>query len=472
MSKKMNLPPAATLSRRRFLRGVALGTATLAAGTLAACGASTPPANAPAGDAATAAPGAAAATAAAPAQTSGEPIKARAMMWANSPVLDENYKTRTEMFNKAHAGKYQIDMQLFPYDQYWSKLDLAYAAKQPIDVYAWDVQAYSHYKAGLLRNLEEDVKLVPELLNADQYPLELEKYWRFDGTNLYALPENLQMMALYYNKDIFDKAGIKYPDETWTYETMLDVAKQLTITQGDQTTQWGLDMGAMGAWWGVQTLGWAAGAAFFDKVIEPTKFTVSDPRNVEGMKFIQDLIFTHKVAPDAAQRQAAAQDIGIFQTGKVAMIMDGTWYMSSNKDVTFKWDMAPLPKWKDKRALPFWFGGWVVAKDSQAAEAAVKFATWSATEYQKTLTETKDWIPVRREERESAKMQETLPSGFKSVVATLGEAQIGDMYHAKGQQIINEVMNPTLDQMWNNKLTPEEAAKQIDDKANALLQKA
>ena len=45
------------------------------------------------------------------------------------------------------------------------------------------------------------------------------------------------------------------------------------------------------------------------------------------------------------------------------------------------------------------------------------------------------------------------------------------MYHGKGQQIINEVINPTLDQLWNNKLTPEEAAKQIDDKANALLQK-
>lgn len=447
--------PKAQLSRRQFLRLAAASTASLA---LAACGAgSQSPAAEPS------------AAAQAPAQVSGQPQKIRAMMWNNSPVLDENFKLRAQMFNEAHQGQYEIDLQLLPYDQYWSRLDLAYAANDPIDTYMWDVQAYSHYKAGLLRNLQADFAAVEAFADAEQYPLELYDYWRFDGTNLFGLPENIQMMALYYNKDIFDAAGIPYPDATWSYDKLLEVARELTITEGGETTQWGFDKGALGAWWGAQTFGWAAGSAFFDKVIEPTQFTVSDPRNVEGLQWLQDLVYVHKVAPDATQAAAIAQDVSLFQTGKLAMVADGTWYMSSNANSPFAWDMAPLPTWKGARALPFWFGGWVVANGSKAPEAALAWATWSATEYQKELVKNRDWIPIRRAEREDPAYLEGLPSGFKSVMDTLPDARIGDLYHGKSAQIVNEIMGPTLGEVWNNNMTPQAAATDIDEKANALL---
>jgi multiple sugar transport system substrate-binding protein len=473
MSKGTEDQRKAAIGRRRFLQGAATFAA---AGVLAACGGSTgspaattaPAAEAPAGEApaATTAP-----AAEAPAQSSREALRITGMMWNNSPVLDENFKVRAQMFNEAHQGQYEIDLQLFPYDQYWSKLDLAYAARQPIDVYMWDVQAYTHYKNGLLRNLQEDINLVADFSNADQYPLELYDFWRFDGTNLYGIPENIQMMALYYNKDLFDAAGIAYPDATWTYDKLVEVAKELTITEGDQVTQWGFDRGALGAWWGAQTFGWAAGTAWFDKVIEPTKFTVSDPANVEGLQWLQDIVNVHKITPDATQASAMAQDVSLFQTGKLAMVADGTWYMSSNADSPFNWDMAPLPMWKDSRALPFWFGGWVIAKDSPATEAALAWATWSATEYQNELAKNRDWIPIRREQREDPAYLEGLPSGFKSVMDTLPDARIGDLYHGSAAQIVNEIMGPTLGEVWNNNMTPEAAAAEIDEKANALLAK-
>lgn len=459
MSRTSNRQP---ISRRQFLRGVALGVAGLAGGALAACGQTAQPA---------APTGAPEAPTTAPAASAAEAKKIRAMMWNNSPVLDENFKLRAEMFNKANQGKYEIDLQLLPYDQYWSKLDLAYAAKEPIDVYMWDVQAYTHYKSGLLRNVQEDVNLVAAFADKDQYPLGLYDYWRFDGKDLYGIPENIQMMSLFYNKDIFDKAGMAYPDATWTYDTLLEVAKKLTIKEGDNTVQWGFDKGALGAWWGAQTFGWASGTAFFDKVIEPTKFTVSDPRNVKGLQWLKDLVYVHKVAPDATQISAIAQDVSLFQTGKLAMVADGTWYMSSNANSPFKWDVAPLPKWKDKRALPFWFGGWVIAKDSKAPEAAVAWATWSATEYQKELVKNRDWIPIRRAEREDPAYLAGLPSGFKSVVQTLPDAKIGDLYHGSSAQLVNEIMNPTFGEVWNNNIEPAAAAADIDAKANAILAK-
>jgi multiple sugar transport system substrate-binding protein len=447
-------PKASRISRRQFLRGATLGAAGLA---LAACGAAQQPTAQQGGQAAPAQP------------ASSAPQKFRAMMWQNSPVLDENYKLRAQMFNEAHAGKYEIDLQLLPYDQYWSKLDLAYGAKDPIDTYVFDVPAYTHYKNGLLRDLQADFSSVSAFSDASQYPLDLYNFWRFDGTNLYGVPDNIQMMSLYYNKDIFDKAGIAYPDATWTYDKVLEVAKELTIVEGGETVQWGWDKGALGAWWGAQTFGWAAGTAWFDKVIEPTKFTVSDPRNVEGMQWLNDMVYVHKVAPDATQAAAIAQDVSLFQTGKLAMVADGTWYMSSNANSSFGWDMAPLPLWKGARALPFWFGGWVVAKDSKAPEAAIAWATWSATEYQKELAKNRDWIPVRKAERDDAGYLSGLPAGFKSVMDTLPEARIGDLYHGKSSQLVNEIMGPVLGEVFNNNMTVEAGAADIDAKANELL---
>lgn len=450
------------ISRRQFLRSAAIGAAGLA---LAACGAAQTP------TAQQSAPTAQQSATTAPAQTSGQPLKIRGMMWQNSPVLDENFKIRAQMFNETHKGNYEIDLQLLPYDQYWSRLDLAYGAKDPIDVYMWDVQAYTHYKNGLLRNLQSDFGAVSAFSDANQYPLELYNNWRFDGTNIYGVPENIQMMALYYNKDIFDKAGIAYPDSTWTYDKVLEVARELTIVEGGETVQWGWDKGALGAWWGAQTFGWASGTAFFDKVIEPTKFTVSDPRNVEGIKWLTDMVYTHKVSPDSTQASAIAQDVSLFQTGKLAMVADGTWYMSSNVNSSFAWDMAPLPLWKGNRALPFWFGGWVIAKDSKAAEAAVAWASWSATEYQKELVKNRDWIPIRRAERENPAYLEGLPSGFKSVMDTIGDARIGDLYHGRSAQLVNEVMGPIFGEIFNNTMTAEAGAADIDAKANELLAK-
>ncbi len=178
----------------------------------------------------------------------------------------------------------------------------------------------------------------------------------------------------------------------------------------------------MGQWWGVQTLSWAMGGSFVDKPVEPTRFQMSDATNVQAMQFLQDLIWTHKVAPNAEQAAATAQDSNIFQTGKVAMVPDGSWLISAFKQAGFQWDMAPMPKWGDTRVPPFWFGGWVIPKASQVPDAAFAFARWSATDYQKTMATDHDWIPVQKEARASADMQQGMPAGLQGVLAAIDTA--------------------------------------------------
>ena len=247
------------------------------------------------------------------------------------------------------------------------------------------------------------------------------------------------------------------------------IAEKLKKVEGEEVTQWGFDVGDLAVWWGSVSLAWAQGGGYFDKVVEPTKFTFSSPEAQNALKWIQDVMYVSKLAPDSETRSVVGQETGIFGSGKVAMYPGGTWMISSNQQLSFKWDMAPMPKWGDNRAMPYWFGGWVIPKDGKHTDAATAWAIWCATEYQQTMAETRDWIPIRADARNSAAFLDGMPAGFKDVSAAISSARIGDVYSAKVQQILGEVISPTLDQVWNNKMTPADAGKEIDEKATAML---
>jgi multiple sugar transport system substrate-binding protein len=400
--------------------------------------------------------------------SSGGLTKIRVLAWSNGPTIDANFKNRVKAFNAAHKGKIEATPQLLPYDQYWQKIQLAYSAREPYDVYFWDIQAYGHYKKGLLASVQEQISQSP-LLDGGKYPVDLYEPWKFDGSNMFGVPENVQSMVFFYNKDLFAKAGLATPDENWTWDDVLEAADKLTIREGNKTTQWGMATGDLTVWWGLQTLSWAQDIAFVDKELEPTKFLMSDPRNVTTMKFVQDLIYTHKVAPNAAQAEAFAQDVNPFATGRVAMVAAGGWNMSAFNQLDFEWAIAPLPKFGTMRVAPYWLGGWMIPKSTDTQDAAFKYALWSASDFQPQMAKDHDWIPLRTAERTSNEMVSGMPEGFAESLTQLESSRIGDIYHTNNQQIVEEVFNPTFDLLWANKITPEQAAKQIDEKGNALL---
>lgn len=449
------------LNRRQFLKAVAAGTSTLALGSLVGCGSG--------GGTGGGAAAPSAQSGAAPPAAEGGTV--RALAWSNGPAIDDHFKQRVAMFNEAQGGKSTVDLQFFPYDQYWQKIDLAYASNQPYDTYYWDIQAYGHYKRDLLLNVDSYLKDSSALIDEAAYPVKLYDPWKFDGANLYGVPENLQSMVLYYNKDLFDKAQLPYPDDTWTWQDAVAAAQKLTIREGDNITQFGMDMGALSVWWGLQTISWSQNDAFFDKELEPTTFQMNKPANIEAIRFVQDLIWKEKVAPNAAQRTAVGQDVGVFQSGRTAMIPDGSWSIANFGSLPFKWDIAPLPKWNDTRVVPYWLGGWVITKGSKVPQEAFNYANWSATEFQDQMAKDHDWIPLQNAARTSNDMLQSMPGGFKEALDAVQNAKIGDLYHRNSQQILNEVLGPTFTQVWDNQLTPEDAAKQIDEKANALLKK-
>lgn len=388
--------------------------------------------------------------------------------WTNGPTIDANFKKRVDLFNTEFAGKFKAKINFLPYDQYWQKVQLQYASNKPFDIYYWDVQAYAHFKKGLIFNQQPALDATP-ITDAAKYPTKLYDPWRFDGTNLYCVPENIQSMVLFYNKDHFDEAGIAYPDPTWTWDKVIEVAPQLQKESGGKVTRWGLDIGDFGVWWGIQTLAWAAGGAFVDKPLEPTAFQMTDPKSIAAMKFVQDLMWDKHVAPRPAEREAVAQNNGGFSSGTYSMVPAGSWGIAANQQMKSKWAMTQLPLYEGQSIAPYWLGGWVIPEKSGALSAAQAFATWSATTFQAQMAKDHDWIPLQNEARGSKEMLGGMPEGFAEAMENLPNARIGDIYTTNMQQIFNEVFGVNFEQLLANKLTPEAAAQKMQDAATKLL---
>ncbi|CAI9400854.1 ABC transporter substrate-binding protein [Aestuariimicrobium sp. T2.26MG-19.2B] len=388
--------------------------------------------------------------------------------WSNGPTIDDNFKKRVALFNEQYKGRFTAKMNFLPYDQYWQKAQLQYAAGKPFDIYYWDVQAYAHYKKNLVENVQPVINTTA-LADTTKFPSALFDPWRFDGKNLYAVPENIQSMSLFYNKDHFDAAGLKYPDETWSWDDVVTAAGKLKKTSGSKVTQWGLDIGTLGVWWGLQSLSWAAGSSWVDKALEPTKFQMTDPATIEAMKFTQDLMWDKHIAPRPEERNALNQAGANFSSGAISMMCDGTWAISGYQQMKAKWDMTAIPLWKGKRVAPYWLGGWVIPKKTAAKTAAETFATWSATTFQPQMAKNHDWIPISNEARSSKDMLAGMPAGFASAFKDIENAKIGDIYTANMQEIFNQVFGVNLDDLYFNRKTPEQVAQKIQEMATAKL---
>lgn len=391
----------------------------------------------------------------------------RALMWSNGPVIDGHFDARVAAFNEAHAGSIEVQLEFLPYDQYWQKLQLAYASGDIYDVYFWDVQAYGHYKRDLILNLQPMIDAA-KALDPAEYPVELFAPWKLDGTNLYAMPENFQTIALYYNKTLFDADGLAYPDDTWTYDNVIEAATTLTKRDGDRVNQWGMNLGNLAIWWGMQTVSWAKGDAFFDKILEPTKVQFSNPTNVETLDFVRSLANDHQVAPKPSV-VSQNSDITGFASGRVGLVLDGSWSISGFAELPFEWGIAPIPLVEGNRVVPYWMGGWVIAKGSQVAEAAFEWARWSGNEYQDQMAAEHDWIPARTSARNSEITTESMPEGYRAVIDALAEARIGDVYSDNTQQIWVEVFEPKITQLLEENLDAAMVAAEMDQQANAML---
>jgi multiple sugar transport system substrate-binding protein len=321
---------------------------------------------------------------------SNEPVTISYMVWG-APEELEVWQTIVDEFQAANPN-IKVNVEVSDWDTYWTKLKTLLAANTPPDVFAMDAPLYLDYQSrGVLLNLQPYIDKTSGFLDGF-YPVTLEAYKLPDG--YYGMPRDFQTIVLFYNKDMFDAAGVAYPTADWTYDDLRAAAKDLTIDiDGDGTIdQYGFsaDLWDMELVWSEAIWSWGGEVINADH----TKTLIGEPAAREAWQYFYDLMFADKSMPDANTTGQYGGDL--FQAGKVAMTSIGHWAVPGYATVDFKWDVAPMPTSPTGgRATSVNSAGFVVAKESKYPDASWEFVKYCLSETgQKRLTELGLAIPV------------------------------------------------------------------------------
>lgn len=213
----------------------------------------------------------------------------------------------------------------------------------------------------------------------------------------FALPRYINTMVTYYNKSLFDQAGLESPRELdrrgeWTWESMRANARKLTRTNASETVQWGY-MTMTRGWDRVAQFLWENGTDWFDPA-NPTQFAGDSPEAMEAMNFLYEMIWEEGIA-------YRDLDWNLFWNGQVGMMDDGLSVIFSRHDSSiqggFEWDVAPRPAGPEGRkpwATDDSLGIWAGSSHPEEAWRFLRFIT--SKQGQEIMVEREGLAPVLR----------------------------------------------------------------------------
>ncbi|MBK9715348.1 MAG: sugar ABC transporter substrate-binding protein [Kouleothrix sp.] len=349
---------------------------------LAGCGQAAPQA-----PAATSAPAAQAPTAA-PAAPDG----AISFMVFGDPAEKAAYATLVDAFKQRNP---QIDVQLVhipAQGDYLTRLGADFAAGTPADIILVNYRRFAGFAVkGALEPLGPYLAKSSVVSEGDFYQEAIKAFY-WNGT-LTCIPQNVSSLVVYYNKNLFDQAGVAYPQAGWSWDDFLKAAQALTKdTNGDGATdQYGVgtELEAIR----LAPFVWQNGGEIVDDPAKPTRLALDTPAATEAFQWFVDLQVKHHVAPDATQDQAEDSE-SRFMNGRLGMLLNSRRGVPTYREIKgFEWDVGPLPQGKQPVTILHSDAYCMTAasKNKPAAWAFVEFA--NSAEGQTIIAKTGRTVP-------------------------------------------------------------------------------
>ena len=200
----------------------------------------------------------------------------------------------------------------------------------------------------------------------------------------FGLPYIGSARVLFFNKDLFAKAGLRTPHELhragqWTQDAFLDAAQKLTVQLPDGRTQFGYDFGPSLQFTGEHV--WDLGGEILDK--DRRRCLLDSPNAVAAYGYLQDLIHKQRIVPAAQDRQGA----NLPRDGRLAMEEIWRGAVPERRTWGFAWDVAPRPRGKAGQLTLYKGNSVAVARATRAPEAA-----WAALTFMTGPEADRVWV--------------------------------------------------------------------------------
>ena len=265
----------------------------------------------------------------------------------------------------------QATINVVDWNSYWTLLEAGATGGELPDVFWMHSNVAQQYMENdMLLDLTDRIA-ASDKIDMNNYYEGIVNLYQSNGKQ-YAVPKDIDTIALWYNKTIFDEMGVDYPDDTWTWDDFAAAAKKLT-----NDDHWGYAIAPGNNQEGFYNTIYSMGGYVISDDKKTSGF--DDPNTIKAMEFFTDMIKDGS-CPDLATVSETAPN-ELLCAGKTAMSINGSWMLAGYRDNEYaaaNCDVAVLPYYKDPSdRVSIYNGlGWAASANGKNTDAA-----WSLIEY-------------------------------------------------------------------------------------------
>lgn len=337
-------------------------------------------------------------------------------------------------FNETNEEGITVEIDIMDSDTLQSKLPTAISTGTGPSFILMGIEYLEQYAAN---GLIEDISDFWETTGIDKsgfYENVVQK--SYIGDTLYGVPMQYNLQYLYYNKDVFEAAGLDPENPPATLDELKEAAIACTDTSKNQ---YGLgipyDYAAYVCWL------WANGGDVIS--VDGTENLLNSQENIDTLTWLQNLVMNEGVSPEGL---SAADADTMLQSGQLAMYTSGPWNINGLTELGVNFGVAAIPAGTDGAHSPEGGCSWMLTK---GADDAVRKAVYEFMAYWLSDSTLKEWsnrngFPVWSYsvlEDEEIKNNEILSS-------VSAASEIGRDWHlglSIGSQIDKDVMQPLME---------------------------
>ena len=263
------------------------------------------------------------------------------------------------------------EIQVVTWDDYWTLLSAGAQGGSMPDVFWMHSNEAERYMSNeMLLDLTDRIA-ESDSIDLSKYPADITELYTYDDKN-YAVPKDVDTIALWYNKTLFDEAGIAYPTADWTWDDLYEAAKALT-----KDGVYGFACSATNNQAGYYNLIYDMGGYVIND--DKTASGYDDPNTIAALQYFEKMI-QEGIMPSQQVLSESAEDV-LLGSGTLAMTTQGSWMLSAFKDNEYikeNCDCVELPMdaASGKRVSIYNGLGWAASAETDHPDEA-----WQLIEY-------------------------------------------------------------------------------------------
>ena len=349
-------------------------------------------------------------------------------------------------------------------NEYWERILTSQASGTIPDLFWTNEARFAEFaKQGLMEDLEPYIKKYPNIL--DDMIDGLNVYGEYNGKQ-YAIPKDWTSYVMYINVDLFKKAGIPIPSSNWTMDDYVNIARQMTRKEGNTTAIYGVAvnnyridhinfMGNFDAPW-----------------FKNGKSNVSDPLAVKGLSYMMKVISDGSAPSPGSVSATGDSEDRLFIIGKVAMYPSGRWAVPSfREECDFEWTAIEMPK-GTTRCTPFCAGQVCISSKSPNKDQAASFLAYHQSDEGLLIPMSSALaMPAYKRLLTNPRYVTTPPAtdAFMATAGYIGNEPQHQILQTGRWAEFWDIMYAELSLAFEGQQTIEQAAQNIDSKANARV---